>query len=176
MPTAPAPTQRCPRGRPAAVALAAALACGLSGCEYQYDDGSRTTATGPVTPTGGAISRDPALNRPVMGAELEQWAREILPATTAQIFQSRAGLLDAGADRTEATERLPAGTYALSLACRSTRRVAFTISDKESALVDLSLRCGSSRVTVVQLAADSVLTVKVEALAPANFAYRVGRL
>jgi len=42
--------------------------------------------------------------------------------------------------------------------------------------VDLSLRCGTSRVNVVQLPADTVLTVRVESLAPANFAYRVSRL
>ncbi|MGO4493960.1 hypothetical protein AB4Y86_17945, partial [Arthrobacter sp. 2YAF22_2] len=63
-----------------------------------------------------------------------------------------------------------------TLACRSTRRVSFTIADKENVLVDLSLLCGTSRVNVVQLAADTVLSVRIESLAPANFAYRVSRL
>ena len=47
-------------------------------------------------------------------------------------------------------------------------------SDKE--LVDLELRCRTSRVNVVYLPAGSVLTIKVEANAGANFAFRVSRI
>ena len=76
----------------------------------------------------------------------------------------------------ETTAQLPKGTYALTLACRSTRRVSFSIENGENELVDLSLRCGTSRVNVVQLAADASLSINVDANAPANFAYRVSRI
>jgi hypothetical protein len=116
------------------------------------------------------------MNRPVSGADLNHWVAEVLPELQGQVFHTGYGLLDAGATRNETTTQLPSGTYALTLVCRSTRRVSFTIRDKESILVDLSLRCGTSRVNVVQLPADTVLTVRVESLASANFAYRVSRL
>lgn len=161
----------------AAVALAASLVCGLGACEYQYGDGAPADAVSPTpSPTDAALPRDPALDRPVAGAELDAWVAEVLPETAGQVFHLGSGLLDGGAVRTETTRQLPGGTYALTLACRSTRRVSFTISDKESVLIDLSLRCGSSRVNVVQLASDAVLTVRIESLAPADFAYRVSRL
>jgi hypothetical protein len=54
--------------------------------------------------------------------------------------------------------------------------VSFSIENGEDELVDLSLRCGTSRVNVVQLAADASLSIKVDANAPANFAYRVSRI
>ena len=85
-------------------------------------------------------------------------------------------MLEADVERMEPTGELPSGTYALSLACRSTDRVSFTIRNGETSLVDLSLWCGTSRVNVVSLAADAVLTVEVEGQAPANFAYTVARL
>jgi hypothetical protein len=50
------------------------------------------------------------------------------------------------------------------------------VRDAEFALVDLSLRCGTSRVNVVHLTKDSVLRINVEANAEANFAFRVSRL
>jgi hypothetical protein len=43
-------------------------------------------------------------------------------------------------------------------------------------LVDLSLRCGTSRVNVVHVSEDSVLRVAVEARSDANFAYRISRI
>ena len=64
----------------------------------------------------------------------------------------------------------------MTLACRSPRRVSFSIGHENKELVDLNLRCGTSRVNVVYLPADSVLTIKVEATAGANFAYRVSRI
>lgn len=178
MPTAQAPRPRRPRGAVAAVALAAVVACGLSACEYEYDDGlSADDLPSPsVTYTDAALPQDPAMNTPVTGADMNRWVAEVLPEIHGQVFHTGYGLLDAGATRNETTTQLPSGTYALTLVCRSTRRVSFTIRDKESILVDLSLRCGTSRVNVVQLSADTVLTVHVESLAPANFAYRVSRL
>lgn len=159
-----------------AAAITAGLSCGLTACEYQYDDGLSARDSPSQTFADAALPRDPALNRPVSGAELSRWVAEALPATQGRIFHTGSGLLDAGATRNETTTQLPSGTYALTLACRSTRRVSFTIADKENVLVDLSLLCGTSRVNVVQLAADTVLSVRIESLAPANFAYRVSRL
>ena len=79
-------------------------------------------------------------------------------------------------ERIESTTLLPQGTYALTLACRSTRRVSFSIENGEDELVDLSLRCGTTRVNVVHLAAAASLSIKVDANGPANFAYRVSRI
>ena len=178
MPTAQAPRLQRSRGAVAAAALAVVLACGLSACEYEYDDGlsADDTPSPSVTYTDATLPQDPGMNRPVSGADLNHWVAEVLPELQGQVFHTGYGLLDAGATRNETTTQLPSGTYALTLVCRSTRRVSFTIRDKESTLVDLSLRCGTSRVNVVQLPADTVLTVRVESLAPANFAYRVSRL
>ncbi len=178
MPTAQALRPRRLRGAAAAVALASALACGLSACEYEYDDGlSPDDTTSPAaTFTDAALPQDPSRNQPVTGAELNRWVAEVLPEVHGQVFHTGYGLLDGGATRDETTTQLPSGTYALTLVCRSTRRVSFTIRNKDSVLVDLSLRCGTPRVNVVQLAADTVLAVKVESLAAANFAYRVSRI
>ena len=164
-----------PRSGLAAVAFASALATGLCACEYHYDDGlSANTPSRPFT--DAALPQDPGRNLPVSGADLDQWVSEVLPAAQGQVFHTGYGLLDGAATRSESTTQLPSGTYAVTLVCRSTRRVSFTVSNKESVLVDLSLRCGASRVNVVQLAADTVLAVRIESLAPANFAYRVSRL
>lgn len=178
MPSAQASRPRRPRGVVAALAVASALGSGLCACEYQYDDGLSAggPASRPATFTDAALPQDPGRNRPVGGAELEQWATDVLPATQGQVFHTGYGLLDGAATRNESTTQLPSGTYALTLACRSSRRVSFTVSDKESVLVDLSLRCGTSRVNVVQLAADTVLAVRIESMAAADFAYRVSRL
>lgn len=180
MPTAQAPLPLRSRGMLTAVVLAVALACtsGLAGCEYEYDDGlsARDVPSQATTFTDAALPQDPGLNRPVTGPELKHWVTEVLPETQGQVFHTGYGLLDAGATRNETTTQLPSGTYALTLVCRSTRRVSFTIVDKASILVDLSLRCGTPRVNVVQLGADTVLRVRIGSLAPANFAYRVSRI
>ncbi len=54
--------------------------------------------------------------------------------------------------------------------------MSFTVRNGQEPLVDLSLRCGTSRVNVVQLARDAVLSVQVTGRAAANFAYRVSRI
>jgi hypothetical protein len=85
-------------------------------------------------------------------------------------------LLRAGEVRTEATPVLETGTYALALACRSQRRVTFTVRSDALTLVDLGLRCGINRENVVYLSAETALSIKVEARTGANFAYRLRRL
>ncbi|WP_043423366.1 DUF6023 family protein [Arthrobacter sp. 9MFCol3.1] len=181
MPTVPA--SRVPRRRTpaAAVVLSVAVFLGtvLSGCAYEYsadhwDDES--TSAAPPPSTDAALPQDPHLNEPVTGEELDDWVDAVLPDAEGQVLQTGFGTLEADEERTETTARLPKGTYALTLACRSTRRVSFSIENGEDELVDLSLRCGTSRVNVVQLAADASLSIKVDANAPANFAYRVSRI
>lgn len=154
------------------------MASGLSACEYEYDDGHSADdgPTQPATFTDAALPKDPSADLPVTGSELNHWVADALPEVQGQVFHTSHGLLDAGETRNESTTQLPSGTYALTLVCRSTRRVSFTIRDKDSSLVDLSVRCGTSRVNVVQLAADTVLAVRIESQAAANFAYRVARL
>ncbi|MGY2745125.1 DUF6023 family protein [Pseudarthrobacter sp. O4] len=171
-----------PRSRTTASAVVVSLALlggVLSGCAYEYDDGlSNDDAALPSAPafTDAALPQDPGLNQPVSGAELDAWVRQVLPDAEGQVFHSGYGTLETDEERKETTTQLPKGTYALTLACRSTRRVSFSIDNGENELVDLSLRCGTSRVNVVYLAADAVLDVKVDANAPANFAYRVSRI
>lgn len=163
----------------AAVVLPISLAAGavLSGCEYVYDDGRGPlpSATAPSF-TDAALPQDPRRNLPVSGAELDAWVDQVLPDTAGQVFHTSFGLLEAGVTRNGSTGHLPSGTYALTLACKSPRRVSFTVRDNEFALVDLSLRCGTSRVNVIHLSSDSVLTVEVTAQSAANFAYRVSRI
>ncbi|MET3921950.1 DUF6023 family protein [Arthrobacter sp. UYEF20] len=171
-----------PRSRTTASAVVVCLALlggVLSGCAYEYDDGlSNEDGASPSAPafTDAAVPQDPGLNQPVSGAELDAWVLQVLPDAEGQVFHSGSGTLEADEERKETTVQLPKGTYALTLACRSTRRVSFSIDNGENELVDLSLRCGTSRVNVVYLAADAVLEVKVDANAPANFAYRVSRI
>ena len=155
-----------------------AMAVALAGCAYEYDDGSARgteSASGPAF-TDAAMPRDPSTRWPVSGAELEAWLAQVLPATEGQVFHTGYGTLEADEVREETTAPLPAGSYSLTLACRSPRRVSFTIGHENKELVDLDLRCRTSRVNVVYLPAGSVLTIKVEANAGANFAYRVTRI
>ncbi|AXJ08513.1 hypothetical protein [Arthrobacter sp. PM3] len=181
MPTVPPSRVPRRRVRAAATALSVAFLLGplLSGCEYEYaddhwDDDSPTAVAPP--PTDAALPRDPHLNEPVTGEELDNWVDGVLPDTAGQVFHTGYGTVAAGAVHTETTTPLPAGTYALTLACRSLGRVSFTVRKGEESLVDLRLRCGTSRVNVVQLSADAVLSIEVAARVAANYAYRVSRL
>jgi len=148
----------------------------LSGCEYSYDDGRGALPVDTAPVTDAALPRDTRLNLPVSGAELDAWAREVLPDAEGQVFYTDHGTVEEDEEEEMSTGQLPSGTYALTLACRSERRVAFTVRDAEFALVDLSLRCGTSRVNVVHVAKDSVLRITVEARRDANFALRVSRI
>jgi hypothetical protein len=109
-------------------------------------------------------------------AQLEDWVTRTLPDTAEPAVHAGAGLLRAGEVRTEATPVLETGTYALALACRSQRRVTFTVRSETLTLVDLGLRCGINRENVVYLSAETALSIKVEARTGANFAYRLRRL
>ncbi|MET3951581.1 hypothetical protein [Arthrobacter sp. UYEF36] len=179
MPSVPASSVARTRTAPAArLSLTLAVAIALAGCAYEYDDGfAGGTESAPAPAfTDAALPRDPSTRQPVSGAELDAWLAEVLPATEGQVFRTGYGTLEADEEREETTARLPSGSYALTLACRSPRRVSFTISHAKKELVDLNLRCRTSRVNVVYLPADAVLTIKVEANAGANFAYRVSRI
>ena len=163
----------------AAVVLSGVLAAGaaLSGCEYVYDDGRGPLPSATAPPfTDAALPQDPRRNLPVSGAELDAWVEQVLPDTAGQVFHTGFGLLQAATTRLESTGHLPSGTYSLTLACKSPRSVSFTVRDGEFALVDLSLRCGTSRVNVIHVSEDSVLSVEVAAQSAANFAYRVSRI
>lgn len=158
--------------------LALLLGTAVTGCAYDYDDGF---AGGPPPasapgPSDAALPHDPTATQPVTGAELDSWVAQVLPGAEGQVFHSNYGTLAAAEEREENTVTLPEGSYALTLACRSPRRVSFSISHDDIELVDLNLRCGSSRVNVVYLPADVVLHIKVEANEDANFAYRVSRI
>ncbi|AOT02406.1 hypothetical protein [Arthrobacter sp. U41] len=181
MPTVPVPSV--PRTRTATATavrlfLTLAMVMALAGCAYEYDDGFASGTASASSPafTDAALPRDPATRRPVSGAELDAWVELVLPATESQVFHSNYGTLGSDEEREETTAKLPEGSYALTIACRSPRRVSFTISHRNTELVDLNLRCGSSRVNVVYLPAGAVLTIQVEANAGANFAYRVSRI
>ena len=160
------------------LSLTLAMALALAGCAYEYDDelaGETGSASAPAF-TDAALPRNPSTREPVSGAELEAWLAQVLPATEGQVFHTGYGTLKADEEREETTAPLPSGSYSLTLACRSPQRVEFSITQGDKDLVDLSLRCRTSRVNVVYLPEDSVLTIKVEANAGANFAYRVRRV
>jgi hypothetical protein len=183
MPTVPA--IRVPRQRTTAatilVLVSAVLLLGsaLSACEYAYeddhwiDDGPSASAP---PPTDAAVP-NPERNRPVSGEELDDWADEVLPdPDEAAVLQSGYGSMAAGEARSETTPQLSSGSYSVTLACRSPARVSFTVRNGENTLVDLNLRCGTARVSVVYLAADTVLTVQAAGRAAANFAYSVTKI
>jgi hypothetical protein len=167
------------RAAATAVTWVALLAAVLTGCAYEYDENLSGESGGPsAAPTlsDAAIPQDPSLNQPVSGAELDAWVLQVLPDAKGQTFHTGFGSLEADEERGDTTAQLPKGTYALTLACRSTRRVSFSVENGDTELVDLSLRCGTSRVSVVTLPADAVLSLKVDSNAPANFAYRISRI
>lgn len=161
----------------AAVALSAVLCGSVSACEYTYDEVRGPVPTVPTpTFTDPTLPRDPNRNRPVTGDELKAWTEEVLPSIQGQTFYTASGLLTSGESRTDQTVQLPAGSYAVTLACRSTRRVAFTVQNGENVLVDLMVQCGTARVNVVQLTTDAILKVTSRATNTANYAFRVSRL
>lgn len=162
----------------AAVALGLVLAAGaLAGCEYTYDDGRAGNAQGTATVAPAPdITHDPLQQDPVSNAELGDWVSRALPGSTGPVVQADAGLLGAGEVRMVSSPVLETGTYILAIACRSQRRVTFTVRTETLTLVDLGLRCGINRENVIYLSTDSVLTIRVEARTAANFAFRVHRL
>jgi hypothetical protein len=175
MPTVPVPGV--PRTRTAS-AVGILLVLALAGCVYEYDDESASGMASASAPafTDPSLPRDPAVNQPVAGAELEAWVAQVLPGAEGQVLHTNFGILEAEEEREETTAKLPEGSYALTLACKSPRRVSFSISHDNIELVDLNLRCGTSRVNVVYLPPDVTLHIKVEATSGANFAYRVSRI
>jgi hypothetical protein len=178
MPTVRAPWTASKRrpGAPVVLSVALAAAAITSGCEYVYDDGRPLVETPTPTFTDARIPRDPLQNQPVSGVELDLWVATVLPDTQGQEFHTSFGTLEAKATRTETTRLLPGGTYALTLACRSSYRMSFVVSDGDSELINLSLRCGTARVNVVHLSVDSVLTVQLASVTEANYAYSASRL
>ena len=167
------------RTRAAGVVLFLALTAGavLSGCEYDYDDGRGALPADTSSPvTDAALPRDPLQDLPVSGPELDEWAREVLPDSAGEVVYTDYGSVEGDEEEKTSTGKLGSGTYALTLACRSERRVSFTVRDSEFALVDLSLRCGTSRVNVVHLSKASALRITVEARRDANFALKISRL
>ncbi len=65
----------------------------------------------------------------------------------------------------------------MTLACRGTRRVTFSVKVSEVELVNLTLGCANARVSVVQLEKDAILSITVGGTrSDANFTYRVSRL
>ncbi|MFH5878628.1 DUF6023 family protein [Arthrobacter sp. NA-172] len=161
-----------------AVALCGALACGtLTSCEYTYDDGRAQASSPPSAAfTDPVLPNDPSLTETVTGDALTAWAQDVLPDVTGQSFYSSYGLLSPGESHIEETTQLPGGSYAVTLACRGTRSVEFTVRNGGDVLVERTLQCGTTRINVLQLDKDAVLGMTITADAPANFAYRVSRI
>ncbi|MFE4197155.1 hypothetical protein ACFRJ9_14930 [Paenarthrobacter sp. NPDC056912] len=160
-----------------AVVLSIALCGTMTACEYTYDEGGRPGAD-PTSTAGNnvVLPPDPALEQTVTGEALDEWAKAALPESQGQSFYSSSGYLNPGESKSEQTVQLPGGTYAVTLACRGTRRVSFAVKLGEAELVDLMLGCANARVSVVQLEKDAVLSITVGSRSEANFAYRVSRL
>ncbi|MDR6639971.1 hypothetical protein [Paenarthrobacter nitroguajacolicus] len=160
----------------AAVVLLIALCGSLSGCEYT-DDGDGRPEAAPTASAGNVVlPPDPELEQTVTGEALQEWAMSALPESQGKSFYSSSGYLNAGESKSEQTVQLPGGTYAVTLACRGTRRVMFAVKVGEAELVDLTLGCANARVNVVQLETDAVLSITVGSRSEANFAYRVSKL
>ncbi|MBT2515064.1 hypothetical protein J7E82_16405 [Arthrobacter sp. ISL-30] len=164
-----------PPNRLAAVVLAT-LCCGsLSACEYTYED-TRAPLPAATSYTNPSLPRDPLRNNPVTGDDIEAWAEEVLPSLRGQAYHTKSGLLAPGESQSDQTAQLPVGTYAITLACRSRRQVGFVVQNGDVALVDLMVQCGTTKVNVVHVQSDSVLTVTATASRAANYAFRVSRI
>ncbi len=162
----------------AAVALFCGLAtAGLAACEYSYDDDRAPLPSYSVPViTDPALPVDPDLDRPVSGEALKAWAQEVLPDNNGQVFFTSYGFLGSGESRTERTVQLPAGTYAVTLACRGAHQASYAVRDGSAAPIELRMDCDQIRVNVVELPKSTVLAITVEAVKRANFAYRVTRI
>ncbi|MGJ3189389.1 hypothetical protein [Paenarthrobacter sp. FR1] len=160
----------------AAVGLLIVMCGSMTACEYTYDDDGRPEASPTSTAGNVVLPPDPALEQTVTGDALDEWAKSALPESQGQSFYSSSGYLNPGESKSEQTVQLPGGTYAVTLACRGTRRVMFAVKVGEAELVDLTLGCANARVSVVQLETDAVLSITVGSRSDANFAYRVSRL
>ncbi|MGX5717472.1 hypothetical protein [Arthrobacter sp. MAHUQ-56] len=157
--------------------LGMVLAGALAGCEYTYDDGRAGSVQGTATAAPApAFTRDPLQQDPVDEAGLDAWVSRTFPDVPQEVVHAEAGLLAAGEVRTLSSPVLRTGTYMLALACRSQRRVTFTVRTETLTLVDLGLRCGVNRENVIYLSTDSALSVRLEAHSAANFAFRLRRL
>lgn len=172
--TARATPARKPAGAVVGVVLAAGLA--LGGCEYTYDDGRSYAESEATADPGPLFTRDPLTRDPVGQEELDGWVARTLPEAPQPAVHIGAGVLAAGEVRSDASPALGTGTYALTLACRSQRRVNFTVRSDTLTLVDLGLRCGINRENVIYLSAPTALTVTVEARTGANYAFRLRKL
>jgi hypothetical protein len=159
---------------------AGALVAGaaLAGCEYSYDEGWRPTEGAPVASavTEPGPPADLWQNDPVSEADMPAWLVESQVGPGVQVVHRDFGLLRAAEVRTGATAPLASGTYMLVLVCRSHGRVDFKVRNDEFTMVDLSLRCGTRRESVIYLATETVLRFEVEAQSAANFAYRLSRI
>lgn len=162
------------RSARAAVVLLIAIGGSLAGCEYTGDGGPQADPS--ATAGNVVLPPDPELEETVTGDALQEWAKSALPESQGKSFVSSSGYLNAGESKSEQTMQLPGGTYAVTLACRGTRRVMFAVKVGEAELVDLTLGCANARVNVVQLETDAVLSITVGSRSEANFAYRVSKL
>lgn len=176
----PASVPRASKAAAVVVLAVSTLACtlALAGCEYEFDDGSArveptltdVSQTGPSVPQA---TRDPFRRNPVPESAVAEWVARALPESARATVHTGSGLMAAGELRAEFTPLIPAGTYVLSLACRSQQQVFFSVSTGESELLELGLRCGTSSERVVVLPVDAALQVTVAADSPANFGFRL---
>ena len=114
----------------------------LSGCAYEYDEdfASGTSSASAPAFTDAALPRDPALNRPVSGAELDAWAAEVLPEADGEDASTPTTVSwRPGRNGKRPPRNCPRARYALTLACRGPRRVSFNVSHGDLDLVDLNL-------------------------------------
>lgn len=171
----PLDTARAAHRRATAVGLALVLSVpALAGCEYTYEDDwyppEADISTAPAIPEPPVRRRGP----PAVGVEeMRVWGQDALPGATGEVVHRSLFRLEEGEVRTEDTTVLEPGTYSVSMACRSVRRIDFLVRNGDSALIDLRLLCGSARVSVIQLPAEAVLSLRVHADEAANVAYRV---
>lgn len=170
----PDPTRAAP-GRTAAVVLAMVLTLpAMVGCEYTYEDAwsppEAAATTAPTAAEPQARRRGPPA---IAAEEMQAWVQEIMPDASGEVVYRSLARLEEGEVRLEDTGLLVPGTYSLTLACRSVRRVDFQVRNAGSALIDLRLLCGPARVNVIQLPAEAVLSLRVHADEDANVAYRL---
>ena len=149
------------RGNPACARILA-----LAGCAYEYDDGLFQRDARPHPPRRSPTRRCRGTPPGTGRSPARNWTRgrrRCCPKPTEKSSTPTTVSWRPRRNGKRPPRTCPRARYALTLACRSPRRVSFSISHGDVELVDLNLRCGTSRVNVVYLPADVVLTIKVEA-------------
>lgn len=176
-------TRDCGRQTVRAVAVLVAVAAGLAGCAYSYDDGlpplgeRSTPSSAPPAPTFHRLPApdvtDPPLHdwTPDMVAS---WAETALPDQRGLSFGFGYGIVLQG-EPVISSSAVPGGTITLEFECRGGPAAHLTLDLAGTAIVDSDYACGQMWVRTFVAPQDAVANVTASAVGgnAAAYAFRV---